>query len=68
MNFKKTFYLITPSKKKILWNIFARDKEGAHENRRIKRPSQLHFEHSRNSSFILLVNAQVYINIDQGIH
>ena len=41
----------TPSRKNLLWKIFARDKEGAYENRRIKRPRQLRFEHSTNSFY-----------------
>ena len=59
---------ITPSEKKLLWNFFACDIEGAHENRRLKRPIQLRFEHSTCLSFFILVNDQVYVNIDQGIN
>ena len=58
----------TPSKKELLEKYFARNKEDAHENRHVKRPSQLQFERSTSSSFFLLVNVQVYVNIDQGIH
>ena len=61
-------YLYTPSKKKILWNFNVRSKGGTHENCCVKRPSHLRRERSTSSSFFLLVNALVYVDIDQGIH
>ena len=55
------YYILSLLVKKIIMKNFC-DKEGDHENRRIKRPSQLRFERSAISSFFLLVNAQVYVN------
>ena len=52
----------TPSKKNYSEKFYA------HENYHIKRPNQLRSERSMSSSFFLLVNAQVYVNIDQGIY
>ena len=48
--------------------MFACDKEGAHENRHVKRPSQLRFELLRVHPIFLLVNALIYVDIDLGIH
>ena len=54
--------------KKIIMKIFARNKEGAHENRRTKDPANSYLSVLRAHPIFPLVNAQVYVNIDQGIH
>ena len=59
---------ITPSKKWLFRNGDARTDGRRHENRCVKSSSQLRGESSSSSSIFLLVNALVYVNIDQGIH
>ena len=59
---------ITMFKNKLLTKVDAPKNRLAHENRCIKRPSQLRRFRSISLDFFPLVNALVYVDIDQGIH
>ena len=64
----KVVIFCTLFKNKLLSKVNAPKNRLAHENRCIKRPSQLRQFRSISLDFFSLVNALVYVDIDQGIH
>ena len=58
----------TVFKNKLLTKVDAPKNRLAHENRCIKRPSQLRRFRSISLDFFPLVNSLVYVDIDQSIH
>ena len=58
----------TPGKIFLFRNSDAHQNRRCHENHCVKSSSQLRGECSSSSSIFLLMNALVYVDIDQGIH